>query len=215
MSEKGILFNGPMVRAILDGRKTQTRRVVKPQPPPEFDWNPEASLFVRKGDPFGLIRRAPYSVGDLLYVRETWAPGYDHSAEDGTASIIFRADGAEHVAKAGITTADKWARIFSEDGWDDSRWRPSIHMPKWAARLWLEVTAVRCERLHDISEADAKSEGVISAIAGVIDAYPDPLPLKTFRQGFVSLWQKLSAKPDLTWESNPWVWVFEFRRVER
>ena len=135
MSERPILFSGPMVRALLDGRKTQTRRVVKPQPDaalgdlPGAAWN---AGFVNVSCPYG----AP---GDTLWARETWGP-----FEGG---FIYRADEGPNVKP------------------DDGRWHPSIHMPRWASRLTLHIKSVRVERLQEISEADALAEGCTAKLA--------------------------------------------------
>ena len=136
MKERPILFSGPMVRAILDGSKTQTRRVAK-----EFDEMPNLD---------GILQRFPRqngcrhgSPGDRLWVRETWAHERDGTGCPDDTGVLYRA---------------------TDPGWDDEgtglRWRPSIYMPRWASRITLEITAVRVERLQSISEADARAEGV-------------------------------------------------------
>ena len=180
---KPILFNGEMVRAILEGRKTQTRRVVKPQPECSVFDEPQLHWVCGKNgvwaDGHGNQQKAPLGQpGDRLYVRETWAlfgpfnngPGYR-----------YRADGEPLCMSRG--------------------WRPSIHMPKEAARIFLEITAVRVERLQDISEEDAKAEGC--ELVGWTEEMPMPA-------GFAGLWNSLNGKRGHSWESNPWVWVYEF-----
>lgn len=186
--ERPILFSGPMVRAILDGRKTQTRRVVKPQPcqqmvPVDFTldqssrrWSDRQSLW-----------NCPYGrPGDRLWVREAWAADrcYDHlkPCEIPEGSTIHR--GEEIVS-----------------GWHKKR--PSIHMPRWASRIDLEVTGVRVERLQDISERDAKSEGVWPLP-------PNP-PIRGHQRAFKALWGHINGSD--SWAKNPWVWVVEFRRI--
>jgi len=228
MSEKGILFNGPMVRAILEGRKTQTRRVVKPKRKGGVIAGPAAESGCAI-EAFGggawhkpsrqEVLRAPYSVGDLLYVRETWRWTRAHWGGNGNMTHIgYRADGAD------IWRCKTVDELGTDKRGDWKRWRPSIHMPKWAARLWLEVTAVRCERLGDISGWDVLAEGIDGE-------GPEDLHMR-FRDLWDSIHQLEPArgkdgctfKDDRgrtiveakhTWEANPWVWVYEFRRVER
>lgn len=200
MKERPVLFSGPMVRAILEGRKTQTRRVMKPQPvgeTPFFDrW--------ARGD--WDSRPFPYGrPGDHLWVRETWASVYDcpelPCCEDGSGKhrrTIYRATEPHEI--------DNFACSFScsHDEPGCASWRPSIHMPRWASRLTLEVTGVRVERLQDISEEDARAEGL--ALEGLI--------LPGHAAGcFSRLWDSINAKR-ASWASNPWVWVVSFRRVE-
>jgi hypothetical protein len=192
MSEKPILFSGPMVRAIMDGSKTMTRRIVKPQPPPETlemrlhgdEWLPcwedddYAGCYVAHGD-MGHRRRCPYGrPGDRLWVRETFQD--DSGLEFDMPMCVYRAT----------------------DNTAATRWRPSIHMPRWASRITLEVVAVRVERLNDISAYDAISEGI--DLTGATD--------RAARQSFQLLWESINGAG--SWAANPWVWVVEFRRVE-
>jgi len=221
MRERPILFNGAMVRAILSGAKTQTRRAINlPHHNPLGQWEactsgghgardrkgnlvPEEVCIwhTRTGDtlvcPFG-------QPGDRLWVRETWMPGYYHEAdhEDGPqVSIIHRANNAEvTVAAPSYELAEQWEREFSEDGDEAPPWRHSIHMPRWACRLVLEITDVRVERLQAISEADAEAEG----------ANPVAAKVPTHRDAFRYLWGDTGCD----WESNPWVWVVGFRPLE-
>lgn len=222
MKERPIIFSGPMVRAILDGRKTMTRRVVKPQPlnnrvgmvngayarlPNSWLVNGSVSEYHDKGItpprwecPYG-------QPGDRLWVRETH---YVQSAgyQDGTGKDIrYRAD----------MVGDSWdyfrRRAFT--------WTPSIHMPRWASRITLEVTGVRVERLQDISEEDAIAEGIARDCCD--EGWrnyraKDPL-YPTYglspKASFNTLWQSLNAKrPGCSWDDNPWVWVVEFQQVE-
>lgn len=167
MKMRPILFSGEMVRAILEGRKTQTRRVVKPQPAYVID-----SVWV-----------CPYGrPGDGLWVRETWAP----NSQAGVFSYAADwAAGVKHV----------------------SRWRPSIHMPRAASRISLEVVGVRVERLREISEADALAEGC--ADSEMVDGVP---MWCSAVEKYMDLWEKINGEG--SWAVNPWVWVVEFRRVE-
>lgn len=243
MKERPILFSGEMVRAILDGLKTQTRRVVKPQPEeyrpgvcstPRCVSIPVGSLsdyLCRRID--GMIDRdvVPFAeVGDRLWVRETWA------GVDGSCRVAYRADGKcvgrggdgrggwmsiHHGWLAGHGPSDKRGDTFGLKRYGD-RWRPSIHMPRWASRITLEVTEVRVERLQDISEADASAEGVtrLTLSSGTIDNIPLPFnkvhPMtSSYRDAFRVLWDQLNAKRGYSWESNSWVWVVTFRRVEQ
>jgi hypothetical protein len=191
-------MNGAMVRAVLEGRKTVTRRLVKPQP--DFVAGGLAARStsddMRLGR-LGQVLRCPHGeVGDRLYVRETWRPHGDAPLSEctGPEDIMFH---------AGVDEFE--AGIF--------KWRPNIHMPKWAARIWLEVTAVRVERLQDITEDQARAEGVQwwGPIAGdwrhASNSKLDALP------GFMSLWDGL-AKTGTQWADNPWAWVVEFQRAE-
>ena len=199
MKERPVIFNGEMVRAILDGRKTQTRRVMKPQPEPCYrggHWWPsnafktmlhiEEQMQNGQGGWKGLAGDAcPFGqVGDRLWVRETWTPE-SIDAEEGGYSPDYRA------------TANGQPL--------DGRWTPSIHMPRWASRITLEITAVRVERLNDISEEDARAEGVAPSQHIIT-------PLEAlYRVGFLNLWQSIYGEE--SWSANPWVWVIEFKQV--
>jgi len=196
--ERPILFSAPMVRAILAGTKTQTRRIVKPQPElnpnyspsrvdrytthPEFWWPSNAARsMVSISDMASL---GPYgSKGDRLWVKET------HVYRDKHDRVYYRAD-HEH--------ADPYAH---------NGWRPSIFMPRWASRITLEVTGVRVERLHAITEEDARAEGVVAPNdAG--HCWPDGQP----RRVFADLWRQINGAE--SWDANPWVWVVSFKRLE-
>ena len=206
MKERGMIFNGEMVRAILDGRKTQTRRVMKPQPdscpPPRGGhWWPsnkhrtmlhvEEALQNNEGIWEGIVGDAcPFgAVGDRIWVRETWADA-GASAPD---LKLYRANYPAHVP----------THYENVPPASDIRWTPSIHMPRWASRITLEITGVRVERLNDISECDAKAEGAPTECCVIGD--------KHFL-GFRSLWKSIYG--DESWRSNPWVWVIEFKRIE-
>lgn len=207
MKERGIIFNGEMVRAILDGRKTQTRRVMKVQPSDGFHpthngydldlnahWytpgvvDKNGYLQPAKKDVFGVADEnegytCPFgAVGDRIWVRETFCPVPDHEEPAGCSAILYAADGNGPYGK----------------------WVPSIHMPRWASRLTLEITCVRVERLRDLSEDDAKSEGITPPSGGV-------LPGWEYRINFRDLWMSIYGSEN--WEANPWVWVIEFKVV--
>ncbi len=229
--ERPILFSGPMVRALLDGSKTQTRRVCKPAQfyclstvvevpdPLERGQVYNGSHF---GDEEGEVQFAcPYGGrGDRLWVRETWqGPLLQEFEVDADpdwhyASHIHQYQNPAHCEYA----ADGGPKPEYTDADDVMRqgWRPSIHMPRWASRITLEITSVRVERLPDISEADAMAEGatpisdpcdhVRLACADIGCSGPQP-----YRVGFRSLWQDING-PD-SWAANPWVWAIEFRRL--
>ena len=223
MKERPILFSAPMVRALLDGSKTQTRRVVKPQPSKGWDFE-APPVFGRITSPhpkkgrFGVFIRhgvgtdfpmvdlipCPYGQpGDRLWVRETWAHYHtvNHirrsdgrafdEVSDGLAG--YRADGCETIEEFRehvrlMSGCDLQAVEINGD-----RWRPSIHMPRWASRITLEVTGVRVERLGDVSESDARAEGVQSVAE------------------FKELWASINGPS--SWDANPFVWVVSFRRM--
>lgn len=197
---KPILFNTGMTRAILEGRKTVTRRVVKPQPMLDGHlwklggaaWS-DSVLSVHVLFGHSLYNRAPYQPGDVLWVRETFAQPAKHI-------FWYKAD-------------FKLQNIL---------WRPSIHMPREAARLFLMVTSVRVERLQAITEDDAEAEG-----AEKMYPYTDPETGETafllhqngtFRAGFSQIWDNTIKSADRTtcgWEANPWVWVIEFEQISK
>jgi hypothetical protein len=182
MKERPILFSGPMVRAILAGIKTQTRRVVKSD---RLIGATDAYMATPEGQAKQLIG-CPYGhPGHRLWVREAF--GLVVSDRDGPRpeSIIFRADGNE--------------------GWD-GKWRPSIHMPRWASRGLLEITALRVERLQEISEADALAEGARNWAAEQDTPVRD---LDEARLQFRALWTDINGGE--SWDANPWVWVVEFK----
>jgi hypothetical protein len=189
---KPILFNTEMVREILDGRKTVTRRVAKHS----FDNLYKSACYYGKwNETYGktppeylvewyikIAARPKYAVGDILYVRETWAK-----------------------AKNGYFYKEVWEK---DDIADITKWKPSIHMPKEAARILLRIADVRVERLQDITEEQAKAEGicVITNNSGYMH-----------RSKFASLWNSTVPKKDLDrygWKANPWVWVYEFEKLD-
>ncbi|EAR7455141.1 hypothetical protein [Salmonella enterica] len=211
MSERGMIFNGEMVRAILDGRKTQTRRPIKWKQTrfTEIAERDDGSLWPwaedceRGGD---IWFACPYGeIGDRIWVRETWQVIHDHIDE---SSHVEDRTYAPSIPKE----KDRyWHTVYAEHFGDESRedrgfpWRPAIHMPRWASRILLEITDVRVERLRDLSEEDAKSEGIIPSAGGV-------LPGWEYRINFRDLWMDIYGTDN--WEANPWVWVIEFKRVE-
>lgn len=210
MRERPILFSGPMIRAILEGRKTQTRRVVNwPEWASKESDRQDFACRFREASWLGLFKdgrpvkrfSCRYGVaGDRLWVRETWCPdmgsarsmGKGKPFDTSRARIFFRADG---------------------EGVGAVRWRPSIHMPRWASRLTLEITEVRVQRLQDISEEDAKAEGCDQFYRADFEADEDTEVHVSARDEFSTLWDSINAKRDSDWDSNPWVWAISFRRA--
>lgn len=208
--ERPILFNGPMVRAILDGRKTQTRRMIKPQPditPDQVEILPEAwaAGFIPVECPFG-------DIGDRLWVRETWSP--DSRKAYPYYSAVYRASDGEYSQhkKDCIDNAKyKSEESHAPEGClCEFRWRPSIFMPRERCRITLEITDVRVQRLKDLSNNDAKSEGVESVVTEAFPPRDEPLPIH--KLAFSHLWDSIADK-ETNWDSNPWVWVISFGRL--
>ncbi|MDS0779970.1 hypothetical protein OSC13_18835 [Serratia marcescens] len=210
MKERPVIFNGEMVRTILDGRKTQTRRVMKPQPEPCYrggHWWPsnafktmlhiEEQMQNGQGGWKGLAGYAcPFGrVCDRLWVRETFMDLTGTGIEATTGKfegLAYRAD----------TPAGSYGDEVRKDY--GLKWTPSLHMPRKACRILLEITAVRVERLNDISEEDAKAEGVK---AGVCPGHEHMM----HQVAFSELWQSIYGEE--SWRANPWVWVIEFKQV--
>lgn len=202
MCELPILFTGPMVRAILAGNKLQTRRMKaleyfsRPENDPDGWWCARISdgfaYMVYKQSPHERAVRCPYGQpGDRLWVRETWAFGIHAMAarRDDEGPFVYAADG-------------------TAQGRLGDRWRPSIHMPRSACRLVVEITGMRVERLQAISEADACTEGIPSQGLQFYDGRP-----ATAKDAFESMWGEINGPA--SWQANPWVWVIEFRELHR
>lgn len=228
MNTRPILFSGAMARAILDGRKTQTRLVVRnisigPGGWPSFNAGPHLGNFLKpKYCPHGTI-------GDRLWLRETWHPSCRIANE---FEIEYRADESTRTVVAGYDdpTPSIDRAIMRE------AWVSPIHMPRWASRLTLEITGIRVERVQDVSEADARAEGMLPNWAGELSGWNpdehgflpfdaddegnvpgcDPYDSFTARDCFARLWDSINGtRPGCSWEANPWVWIVEFRRVEQ
>lgn len=213
-----ILFSGPMVRAILDGSKTQTRRVAKPVRHPDLGNVYAPGALVLEHEPKHVIERAcPHGrPGDRLWVREScWIFGQWHVKglrKNGKPSYRFkpierrvRFDNPGHEAIGYLSAGPGWV------------WHPSIHMPRWASRITLEVTDVRIERLQGISEADAQAEGTSCHVCGrTMDGYGEDdchcFHRKAGVIDFQRLWESING-PE-SWTANPWVWAITFRRVD-
>lgn len=218
MSVKPILFNTEMVRAILEGRKTVTRRVVKPQHLKVLDSlcrkeHPELSdqHFLEK------LCAPPCGPGDILYVRETWGCWRAHRYE-ADAYISYKAGGPERVltfpnSGTDSTNRDEYDKFTKKWFTFDCSWHPSIHMPKEAARIWLRVTDVRVERLLDITQEGAEREGLY---VGWRLGGKGSCALSA-RQAFMWLWETttLDGPAYKSWACNPWVWVISFERCEK
>ena len=199
MKEKPILFSGPMIRAILANTKTQTRRIFKPDRM-TWDANGRYTTHAMRGGELSITGSGPFKPsswlhycpygqpgGDRLYVRETWAAphAYDH-----LPPRLIPQDARIHYA----ATEDRGGLL----------WRPSIHMPRWASRITLEITRVRVERLRACNEVDAIAEGAPWAACGAPQE-------GSHKAGFAQLWEQINGHG--SWEANPWVWVIEFRRL--
>lgn len=214
MKERPILFSAPMVRALLEGRKTQTRRIVKGVAldalapdmfTPEF-----VALSENDYCPYG-------KPGDRLWVRETFSV---YSVDPGTACLTYK-----ERMPAGKTLAETDGGLdvihLEPENWDKAymmvdteRWRPSIHMPRWASRITLGITEVRVQRLQDISEEDSIAEGAQSWEFGPEQCLTtgERGASSPYRSGFACLWDDINADR-ATWKSNPWVWAVSFKAV--
>lgn len=232
MAIKPILFNTEMVQAILDGRKSCTRRVIKPQPDEKHTYplgfvtdsteKKEVGCFGFGIDEYGgsiKYVKPPYQPGDILYVRETWQYLYEL---DGNEQII-EGTGKYYYAATDTIPFDTYV---DASGVTHERvpWHTSIHMPKEAARIWLKVTDVRVERLQDITPKGAESEGVGNLFYDDIGYgeknYGTEVDTEygIAKEQFAWLWESTIKKSDLDrygWDANPWVWVIEFERCEK
>lgn len=244
MRERPILFNADMVRAVLDGRKAQTRRIIQSPAKnmqasghkvieyrePGDKWYGEHVFSMRNQSGTWcdytkeqFLAKCPFgAVGDRLWVRETWS---DVNLE-GASAVAYRADETLRCLNNDNNDGDEddpRLEKYSFANWypdlisgTEGIWRPSIHMPRWVSRITLEITGVRVERLQDISEQDAAAEGVPPA-GGLLPDYPGTYltPKGDFATAEVAF-QRLwqSIYGDDNWQANPWVWVIEFKRVE-
>ncbi|EML9435022.1 hypothetical protein [Klebsiella pneumoniae] len=200
MKERGMIFNAEMVRALLDGRKTQTRRPIKwkqtrfteigeREDGSKWPWSEDAehACDFWHPCPFG-------AVGDRIWVREAFRV---HSRATDVATLVYKASErnswTEQTRRVPVAVCNKPAT--------PEKWTPSLHMPRWASRILLEITGVRVERLRSMSQDDARAEGVIAA-SGPMEA----------GLAFRELWDSIYGEE--SWKANPWVWVIEFKRVE-
>lgn len=254
MRERPILFSAPMIRALIDGRKTQTRRVMKPQPAPNGTWSKTLNDFVCLIDEYppsatiwnggwlgmdaGEKQCCPCGVpGDRLWVRETWqhapqdrcdcpqpsepSPCDDWSNGTGCRSnrgeVLYRADVGNETEERSVV------RLAHRHGTHVAPWRPSIHMPRWASRITLEITDIRVERLQEISEADAEAEGAAFTCPQCgndlddehgteVHAACDDPDMGSHGEGFRRIWTAINGSG--SWDANPFVWCLSFRRIE-
>lgn len=243
--ELPIIFNTEMVRAILNGRKTMTRRPVKPQPLSDrvgmvnaaycgrpYEWIADGAVseYTCSGKQ-SPVWHPPYKVGDALYVRETWRVNSWNF--EGDIAVDYKAGGesSNWITPEDYELVDRLAEQSSDDAiragleadfegmfhWEDRdspcRWRKSIHMFKWAARLHLKVTEVRCERIQDITSLDVCKEG-IRFYCGCPQPHLDEdysAEVERYAKDKFSLvWDSIYSKQDLGWDTNPWVWVYRF-----
>lgn len=248
MKEKPILFSGPMVRAILEGRKTQTRRVIKNFP--DCFENPVVERFKFTVGDFtlgyycydseypedGAIRlNCPYPPDTRLWVRETWRVGA-WNEENYQIAVDYKADNYERQEWLHVEDEELFERLWIESTddaekagiklneddryeWDPGespcRWRPSIFMPRWASRIDLEVTAVRAERVNQISNDDILREGIRSESCNICphEGGSGCKQCMEIARPFITLWDSINGKKH-PWNDNPWVWVYEFKRIK-
>jgi hypothetical protein len=213
MKERGMIFNGEMVRAILDGRKTQTRRPIQwkqtrfteigeREDGSKWPWSEDAehACDFWHPCPFG-------AVGDRIWVREAFRV---HSRATDVATLVYKASERnswmEQTRRVPVAVCNKPAT--------PEKWTPSLHMPRWASRILLEITNVRVEQLNVISERDAQAEGVAKLQGGFWQHYQPGWTQHQLsaRGSFVTLWKSIYGEE--SWNSNPWVWVIEFKRVK-
>lgn len=219
MKERPILFSAPMIRAILDGTKTQTRRALGQKHKPDAIWAKDPTTGTQRafkldeqspsiGVPWwnlgginGHQQICPYGKpGDRLWVRESWA---ETDLNDGTPVVAYRAGGCIAVGRKDAHEDDYLIHDYAFDQTPTAnQWKQSIHMPRWASRITLEITDVRVERLQDISKPDVMAEG----ISGLADVHAG------WHQPYAELWDQINAPG--SWDLNPWVWVISFKRAD-
>ena len=219
---KPILFSTDMVKAILDDRKSMTRRVIKPQPTePKQNLTDGVWVDWYEGNRY-LMTQPRYQIGDVLYVRETWRiqnTKYDERVpwKYTEHKLQYRAD----------FTDEENAQYGRRGGLKPCKWKPSIHMPKEAARIFLRVTEVRAERLQEIGRDDCEKEGLHDDSEyiwrGIASCHDYTISRTTkisdvYRQGFATLWDSINAKRNggiYAWDKNPFCWVYSFEKIER
>ena len=241
MKERPILFSGPMVRALLAGTKTQTRRICKPQPISvgssgkrrvyrDEDFKRAWETYKGSGE-CDANRDCPYGQpGDRLWVRETWAPCeapiragcFQFAADGAVGQLVSTNGGDEWWERNGHTIGISDRALLGVWVGQPSKWRPSIHMPRGCSRLTLEITAVRVERLQDISEAAAIAEGSFLGRCSCQEMRRRPstaIESMFVQTGchihgteYCALWESINGPG--SWDTNPWVWVVEFKRRE-
>lgn len=226
MKERPILFSAPMVRAILAGSKSQTRRIVKPQPLPYGPRNvpyPDfafhrcagvATISNKPGGPDGWAQEfCPYGqTGDRLWVKETYCFGHGYDGLRPREVVKSPHAIIRYAADHALRTVDG-RQVNSPDAILSGQTRPSIHMPRWCSRITLEITDVRVQRLQEISEEDAKAEGVKASDAAIVmrDSKWHHELSNTARGAYAVLWESLNGAG--SWDANPWVWCIGFKGV--
>ena len=204
--QKPILFSTPMVRAILDDRKNVTRRVVKPQPPTSLSKVIDSGIWTFTCSNPGEEWKCPYGQpGDLLWVRETFAI-IDDREFGGKRYPQYKVD------RPNDAYPGDWPEEEARGNPDAPKWKPSIFMPKKYARIWLEITGVRVERLQDITYAEVIAEGLTWLLTD--EQQTDGEHRRGGIRAFKRLWDSINGKKH-PWESNPYCWVIEFRRIEK
>jgi hypothetical protein len=231
MKEKPILFSTPMVKAILEGRKIMTRRVFKNVMKKYVGYRNQVAELLDDYSREPLLEKefyevySPYFKDDILWVRETWCKQFDNTG----SKIEYLADWYNKNTKTAetIDSHGRTIHYLNPCGFECPGWRPSIFLPREATRLFLKVENVRVERLQDISEADAQSEGVEKFPLFELKQIPQQLfipggkygkgmiPQASYKAGFYKIWEELNDKREFGWDRNPWVWVIEFRRIEK
>lgn len=214
--ERPILFNGEMVQAILEGRKTQTRRVVKPQPEQMRDdvaygwewrksqetWFAGATEKQMRAD-YGLRKYCPYGKpGDELWVRETWC---QRPLTEAPMNEIWYKQENQRLFEISKENSGNWAYMY--------KWRPSIHMPRWASRIQLRITDVRVERVQSMAVGDLICEGFPVPEKPGASNIDELFEWDEAFDWFQSLWDSINVKRGYGWDTNPWVWVIEFERA--
>lgn len=230
MKERPIIFSSEEVRATLSGRKTQFRRGVKDTGMYAIDASIHGEKIARK-ELIALASRCPYSkIGGRLWVRETWwhpepygyilpSGDYDETKRmiSQFAPVHYDADGnppscANSIYGKSLISSNNF--FSAPDPFALWTKRPSIHMPRWASRITLEITNVRVERIQDISEEDAIAEGVLQSGDGAYCGSQGFIGHNTACSAFLEIWDSKNAKRGFNWDSNPWVWVAEFKRIK-
>lgn len=194
MKERPMLFNGEMVRAIIDGRKTQTRRPMKVQPPENWGGESERAA---------MAAHCPHGVvGDRIWVRETWTPIPTHNGSGRPAS--YNDPNNRYYGRKAWYCADN-----DRPTWG-GKWIPSIHMPRWACRIVLEITDVRVQRVQEISNADIRAEGACE-----FGCVTHRLSMEQLWDScYGAKWFRTGEESDFAWDKNPWVWALTFKRME-
>lgn len=224
MKERPILFSDPMVRAILEGRKTQTRRVIRPLLGPGASWISWEGVGWK---PIGLLKDIPSEAmsrmlyphgerGDRMWVRETFAA-------TGKVRVAYRADmttwGVANAHDLSTNEVTPHAKVLPGKLQFEPRWAPAIHMPRWASRLTLEITEVRVERVQDITAEDCIAEGIdfekhrCGCERCAHESQLCPATSSSLVEEFRALWESINAKRGFGWGTNPWVWVIGFKRI--